>query len=328
MAAAPPPAPAFPLAAGEKFAVIAVEMAHSLVTGPLQLSEGTWTLSTLPVQLSTQWQEWIGSIDVGRLRRSNLVLVRTIASENPGILDAEQAALRQHLNDVFVLLQLSGGLEYAGAIRLTGSVLHTGSVVQQVGTLKEFYRTRGSRRLAVTRARLEEAARAAVTLQAMRATPSEFERLVRGVQALAEGLVHSHGHDRLHQFMRAIEALILPRTGRTRRDFVHHCQTFLVPNRRLEALLGEAFDMRSDTEHLHAWDRSLQRYPRAQREQKALHRTRQIEKLACAAYLRILEEAAVRGHFRTEATQASFWALPEPQRRTAWGRPLDLTRVA
>jgi hypothetical protein len=327
MAAAAPPAHGFQLANGDKFAVIAADSVHSLVTGQLQLSDGTWTLSALPVQLSTQWQKWIGSIDVGRLRHSNLVLVRTMASANPGILDAEQVRLHEHLNDVFVLLQLSGGLEYAGAIWLTGSVLVTGSVVQQIGTLKQFYRTRGSRRVAVTRTRLDEATRAAVTLQALRATPNEFERLVRGLQALAEGLVHSHGRDRLHQFVRAIEALILPRTGRTRRDFVHRCQTLLVPHRRLEALLGEVFDMRSDTEHLHAWDRSLHRFPRAQRERAALRRTRQIERLACSAYRRIFEDAALRGHFRTDVTQEAFWALPENQRKAAWGRPLDIMRV-
>lgn len=327
MATAAPPTDAFRLSSGEKFAVIAVEAVHSLVTAPLQLGDGTWALTAVPVELSTQWQEWIGSIDLGHLRRSNLVFVRTVASVNPGTLDAEQTALREHQNDLFVLLQLSGGLEYARAIWLTASVLDTGSLVHQVGTLKEFYRTPGSRRVAVTRVRLEEAARSTAALHGMRAATGEFDRVVRGVQALTDGLTRRHGCDRLHQFVRALEALILPRTGRTRRDFVQRCQTLLIPNRALERLLGEVFDMRSDTEHLHAWDRSLQRYPRAEREREALHRTRQMERFACSAYRRILEDEVVRRHFRSETMQEAFWALPEQQRRAVWGRQLDFARI-
>jgi hypothetical protein len=84
--------------------------------------------------------------------------------------------------------------------------------------------------------------------------------------------------------------------------------------------------MRSDTEHLNPWDEAVQNYPADQREDVCWHRTRQIELLACDAYSRVLRDAALRDHFRTETVIAAFWKMPDNQRRTLWGRPLDIVR--
>ena len=56
--------------------------------------------------------------------------------------------------------------------------------------------------------------------------------------------------------------------------------------------------MRSDTEHLHAWDKAVQNYPADQREDMRWQRTQHMEHLACDAYSRLLHDAALREHFR------------------------------
>ena len=85
--------------------------------------------------------------------------------------------------------------------------------------------------------------------------------------------------------------------------------------------------MRSDTEHLNPWDKSVVSYPANQREAVCWQRTRQIEHLACDAYSRLLCNSELREHFRTEAAIETFWkSLPDDQRRELWGAPLDIAQ--
>ncbi len=130
----------------------------------------------------------------------------------------------------------------------------------------------------------------------------------------------------LHQFVRSLEALILPDVGKTRKQFTHRCQTFARADKETRLVLQEAFDMRSDTEHLHEWDEAVQNHPANRREDVCWHRTRQIEQLACDAYSRLLRDTTLRKYFRTDATIAAFWRLPDDERCSIWGNPLDITQ--
>jgi hypothetical protein len=152
---------------------------------------------------------------------------------------------------------------------------------------------------------------------------AQFRRVIRGLNRLFDGL-RATGQDRLHEFVRSMEALIIPEIGKTRRQFAHRCQTFATPGEDTRILLLEAFDMRSDTEHLNPWDGAVHAYPVCEREDVCWQRTRQIEHLACDAYSRLLRGAALREHLRTDDTIAAFWGLPDDQRRTQWGKPLDI----
>jgi hypothetical protein len=75
---------------------------------------------------------------------------------------------------------------------------------------------------------------------------------------------------------------------------------------------------------VHPWDDAVQSYPPDQREDICWQRTRQIEHLACDAYSRLLRDAALQHHFRTDATIAAFWKMPDDQRHKLWGKPLDI----
>jgi hypothetical protein len=155
---------------------------------------------------------------------------------------------------------------------------------------------------------------------------AEYARFKRGLVVLLDGLHQEFGQERLHQYVRALKALILPDLGRTTTQFVERCQTFGVGN-SVAALLREAFAMRSAVEHVHAWDHALMAHAAPDRESLAMRRTRQMEGLACAAYRRILSETDVRDHFRSDESIAAFWALPDEQRRSIWGDPFDVGAV-
>jgi hypothetical protein len=290
-----------------------------------RLSDGTSVLPRMPVDLGV-WSQWIGSITADRLRQANVIFLR---EEHPETRAAAQ--IQQHfdkeLTQLFYMLQLSGVIEYDSAYLLTG-VVHDGAPqIQQISDFHTFYPSKGYSRTPITMARLTQAASLRQGLQSIDAPPPRFARVIRGFHTLLNGLTRDKGQDRLHQFVRSLEALILPRAGETKKQFIHRCQTFARPSPVAELVLSEAFDMRSDTEHLHDWNRALQAYPTTERDNIAWHRTRQMEALATSAYSRILLNPALRASFESETDQQHFWKQAEGVRRATWGESLDLTAI-
>lgn len=322
MAANPPLA----LPANHKFAILAIVNCDERVPQRVHLAGGTLVLTDVRSALDEQWRAWLGESRSGAVDRANLVLIRHAPSTQPNILDGEHEKLGQETSDIFALLQYSGTPSYSEAILLKGSVERGRLNIRQVGDLREFYRPAGARSVPVTVARLQEAENRMLMWSQIVAS-GQFKRFIRAANVLMEGLHEYYGEERLHQCVRAMEGLILPDTGRTRRQFIHRCQTFTITNNVHADLLAELFSMRSDVEHIHEWDRSLGNYPVANRLQIAEHRTRQAQALATREFGRILDDPNVRGIFQSDAATAAFWALNDQARKQQWANSIDLTAV-
>ena len=311
-----------------KFALLACSIYSIYIDLPpaaFQLSDGTWAMPGVPVSDLGIWKEWIGSIRVERLQGANLVLFVENPSDNPEVLDAEHERLKTGLGLLFSLLHLREGIECQTADLLCGSSQSNVPNVRQLGELPQFVQSKGYRRAPITQEWLEDALALRAGVVAMEANKAEFQRTIRGLNTFFKGMKET-GQDRLHQFVRSLEALILPDIGKTEKQFTNRCQTFARASDDTRDLLLEAFAMRSDTEHLHSWDEAVQNYPVYQREDVCWQRTRQIQHLACDAYSRLLRDAVLREHFRTDAATAAFWKMPDHQRRALWGKPLDITQ--
>lgn len=319
------------LSLGQKFAMLMIENVYAEVPEQdHQLSDGTWVLNRVPVEIETHWVKWIGTLRADKMTRANLVLLRALTSKNPTLAgDEEQISLTEHLVKLFSMLQLDDVPEYAEAEIAGGAVLEDGTNIRHMGKLPEFRHTKGYVRSRVDIARLEMAVKLGEALQQIEGMlPSnKFVRFMRGLNVLKDGLHQIIGQERIHQFVRSLEALILPEVGSTKKQFGHRCQTFAQASAQSKTILEEAFDMRSDTEHLQDWNRALQAHPTTDREDIALQRTRQMERLATSAYSRILGEKSLWAHFEDDLAQQAFWKLPEVSRNTAWGKRLDLAAI-
>jgi hypothetical protein len=311
-----------------KFALLTVNNVYTdLSPAKFQLSDGTWVMPGVPVPDLGVWKEWIGSIRMERLSGANLVLFVEEPSDDPEIAgDAQHQRMDRDLHILFCMLHLRNGIECAdGADLLCGASQNGVPGIRQMSQMPTFYQSKGWQRAPITKDWLEDGLILRGGVAAMEADNSLSRRVIRGLNTLFDGL-KQRGEDRLHQFVRSLEALILPDIGKTERQFAHRCQTFARAGDDTRTLLLEVFDMRSDTQHLNPWHGAVQGYPVDQREAVCWQRTRQIEHLACDAYSRLLRDAALREHFRTEAAIAAFWKLPDDQRRTLWGKPLDITQ--
>lgn len=314
-----------------QFALLAVNNAYvNLPHKPFQLSDGTWILHGVPVtdDLGT-WEKWLGSIRSIRLRSANLVLLVEEPSDFPEVLGDAHQRLSNGLGLLYNMLHLGVGIDISddeGVDRLTGSSVNGVPDIRRVEQMPRFYKTQGGPRAPITRDWLEGCLVLRSGFAATDADKTQFRRVIRGLITLFKGLKEKAGQDRLHQFVRSLEALVLPDVGRTKKQFVKRCQTFARAGNNIRELLSEAFDLRSATEHLNPWDIPVQCYALGEREAVCLQRTRQIERLACDAYSRLLCDPSLREHFRTDDAIATFWNLPETQRCRYWGTPLDISK--
>lgn len=156
----------------------------------------------------------------------------------------------------------------------------------------------------------------------------KFGRFGRGLCYLQEGLRQITGQERLHRFTRSLEALVLPEPGKTRKQFIQRCQLFALASSATEAALGQAYDMRSDTEHIHDWDRSLKNVAPEKPEDVASWRTRQMEALSSFAYTHVLINSHLHSYFENDAALLRFWnTLSGADRAKLWGDRFDLSTV-
>ncbi len=312
----------------DKFCMIAVENCHTCFSQELRMADGTWILPRLPDDLLDEtWSRWLGELMSASISVSNLIVLRKQQSQTPRILDREHTTLEKEAVEYFRCLRVSGALEYDSACVVKGSVVGGQAEARQVYRLPQFFPTQGMLRNPVTTDRLRTAAAARMMRQRMLSDENLYRRLNRGLRTLDDGFRHYRGDDRLHQFVRALEALVLPEAGKTRKQFTDRCLTFTSGSQAEKTVLIEAYDMRCDSEHMHEWDRTLVSYALGDREPVAMKRTRQMETLASDVYSHLLVTEAIHRHFATDSDIVAFWRLHERDRRQLWTKRTDLSSI-
>ncbi|MGD0790199.1 MAG: hypothetical protein ABR920_00390 [Terriglobales bacterium] len=312
-----------------KFAILAINGARADVPVNLILQDGTRVLNSFPFELDKHWKDALGTLQLNNLQTGNLFLVRTATEGWPkghlqisgGPVDEE---LQSHIGRVFIMLRLLGTIVYENAFMLGGHVVNGEPECRYFTTTEHFYLTLGCLPLMIREKDLRIAVELHETYLRLRKTYTNTERwrFSRGLYALKAAFEQCNAYDRLPGFVRAIEALILPGIGKTKKQFISRCSLFAGPKSKvaeIKEILQEAYDMRCDNEHMHDWDRSLNKYPVTEREAIALWRTRQMEELASTAYRKILSDKALQPNFHDDATIESFWRKPDDEIRAAFG---------
>jgi hypothetical protein len=317
------------IAPGEKFACYAFTRCWLADGMPpeIELRPRLCGATSLDFDVEEHWQAWLGSITMDELREANLVIYTTMASSRPEILDEENAGLAKSLDYVLFGLVLQGiPLHYRG-YSMNGANVAGEINVRQFSNLSRYESTYEIPEFRPGAKELRRAEALAVRLRRVNEGGADWARLRRGVNALLRGSRMDDGTERLHQFVRALEALIKPDIGNTKRQFAHRIdQTFTVANDETRETLNQIFDLRSRIEHVHDpldvldGDRDV-------RIATANRRTRQVDVLARFAVTRVLEDDALFDTFRTEPGIEAFWARPDALRAAAWGRRLDLRTI-
>ena len=168
---------------------------------------------------------------------------------------------------------------------------------------------------------IQFAAQLAQKLDAMQpeTAPDELLRLLRTLHIYVKTRAIGEPLDRIHQYCRCIEGLILPAIGNTKRQFKSRTELFIGPTHH--DLMGALYDIRSNVEHLHE-NRYLETFDR-EVWLDLVKKEAIVEYIVRTALARIISEEALWPHFGNTAALERFWALSPDKRRRKWGDPID-----
>ena len=304
------------IAPGEKFACFAFTFygVADDVPEELQVGPRLWAVRKLELELDA-------------LRDANFALYTTMPSSKPKSLD-EENRLVETLNHFLYGILLQGVPAYGRGFSLTGADVAGEINVRQCSDLKDY---RPSFGMPPFRLGVDELRRAAGLIDRLRGVDTggaDWGRLRRGLKVLFDGtLMPNKDGDRLHQFVRAVEALVKPEPEKTRNQFAHRIsQTFTLANDETRAILLQLFDLRSYVEHMH-WVIDALEGEEAGRIATVNRGTRQIDVLARASLLRVMQSDALMDAFRSDATIDAFWRMGDDERVGLWGQRLDIRTV-
>jgi len=312
---------------GAKYALLCLRTGADLSSLPdfLDLGSGFFCSRGLPLELPDHWSEWLGSIKVERLGDSNLVLAVVQPSENPRVLDKANDQLCRALRRFYIALVIASPFfEHSEATVLTGGRTEDQLNVRELFEYERIRRPGGCSPHAIS-VRTLRAADAVLGGIVRLETAKQFDRTLRLTRAFMSGKRSIDVAEALHQYVRCLEGLILPRTGDTKKQFKHRTQVFIGPHSKETVAL--LFDIRSFVEHLHhpldAMDCG-----RCYESYVSLYRcARQAEALARYCLERLLSTPELRDHFQSDEAIAAFWKLPMHEQQKLWGSTLDIGAV-
>ena len=145
--------------------------------------------------------------------------------------------------------------------------------------------------------------------------PGGAWRFVRALTVFVEGRQTRELVDRLHQFCRCIDGLILSEPGKGSKQFKSRTELFIGPGHH--NLMGQIYSIRNDIEHLHE-HKYLEVFDRPTRldlaEKEAI-----AEDIARKALGHILSTPTLWPHFGNSVNLASFWQRDATDRQSLWG---------
>jgi hypothetical protein len=310
----------------QKFSFVALSVnVDGKLPENMPFHQGLWATRKLPAALDEDWKKWIGSIRAERIAEDcNLFLCAAMDSAEPGVLDHENKQLDSAVMRLFDGLMLTGYVNTtATPILIGGAYQHDGLTVRSISDLRQPLIPGGVDYDDVATDMVALAWRHAMGRINFEKTTT-YDRIARVLFIFDNAVITQSVHERLHQFCRCIEGLILPNVGKTEKQFVSRTELFAGPSHH--DTMRALYKMRSKVEHMHdyEWPAGL-----AERDRRLLvmRRAALAQELARLCISRFLVTEDVWPYYASHDQLATFWALPVPDRQKLWGPPFDLDAI-
>ncbi|KAA3616454.1 MAG: hypothetical protein DWQ05_12030 [Calditrichaeota bacterium] len=309
----------------QKFVCIAIDgIDGSAITLPLKM-DLFWVMNEPSFVIKDIWKEWLGSLRIEEILNCGVFILIAQDSTNPGILDDESAELLDNALMFYTAIPFTGNYHMSNSCAITGENAANSTVIRQISNPNKYFSNENVSSSVFGKTKLMEALSISKALKAINEN-SECSRLLRGVNAFLKGLSEVQPAYRIHQFVRALEALLKPPIGQTRNKFIHRCKTFLKCSPDPSNTLGEVYDLRSKIEHMHDWSEAFPDISIKNIEQRAMLRTRQIEHLTRNTYRRILTDSILRENFQNSNID-NFWSQSDSKKMECWGDGIEINAI-
>jgi len=307
---------------GEKYALVglSVKIEGNIPSG--MIVPHFWVVPDATFNIPPHWREWLGSIRAGELEQCNLFLLSKMVSSTPDILDAENQQLQRRVWNFYAGLLLANTFATAHKpVVLTGARRDGEIDIRQQQDLESPIPCLFRPYPPVLPDEIRQAAHLAQKLGDLGATPPTGGpwRLFRTLHIYTEARANGDILERLHQYSRCIDGLILPAAGKTKQQFKSRTELFIGSHHH--DMMGEIYDVRSAVEHLHE-NRYLEGFDREIRLD-LLKKEAVAEHIARTALARIAGDSNLWPHFANTPALGTFWALPDTDRRRIWGDPIN-----
>lgn len=305
---------------GEKFALLGLNIEVTADFSEVQLPPSYFVL-TDPFTLPDHWKGWLGSQRAEEIESCNAFLGVKSQAAQPGVLDGDDQRLRSLIGHWYSGLMLTGKfLNLDDPFIVAGSYLRDELDVRHFELLDPSGRGIVESYPQLVPAHLASALRIGQALEALVADKgSSSWRLMRCL-AIYQGARNSNDIlDRLHQFVRCIEGLIVSAPGKGKQNFKGRTELFIGPQHH--DFMGDLYDMRGHIEHLHE-NQHLEIFDRTVRLEIA-RKEAVAEFIARTCLTTILLDPELRKHFANVDALRAFWQLDRPKQAALWGLPVD-----
>ena len=306
------------IADGDKYAVIALAVKLNDPVPFQQMTPHHWAFADERFEMPPHWREWLGAIRTEEVEGSDLFLLSKAPSQTPDVLDGENVELKRRAGHFYSGLLLASPFAPAHSpVMLSGSRRDGEIGVRSQDNYEPAIPSMVRHYPPVAFADLQLAAKLAEQIASIEVAllSGGHWRLFRVFHLYLEARTIRDTMDRLHQYCRCIDGLIVPDIGKTRNQFKSRTELFIGP--RHHSLMGDTYDVRSAVEHLHE-NRYLEVFERNARLD-LVKKLEMMEYIARSALVRILLDSNLWPHFANTTALQSFWALEEDVRRKLWG---------
>ena len=311
------------IADGEKFALLALDLKSDQAgfTNE-QIGSDLAVLTRSAFKMPTHWREWLGSIRAEEVEDCDLFVLAKQQSPQTAVLDAENQALQSKVWAFYRgLLLVSRFADAHKPAILTGARETNEIGVRQIHDVEASIPCLFRGYPEVSQADLRQAARLAEDLRKLHAVASgdSHWRLFRVLHLYFATRSEPDLLDRLHQYARCIDGLVLTRPGKGLSDFKTRTALFVGSGHSDQ--MGDIYADRNTVEHLHE-DRLLEPFDREKRL-ALLQREAIVEYVARTSLKRIVKDENLWPHFANRSGLERFWALPVDEQRAIWGPPVN-----
>jgi hypothetical protein len=309
---------------GQKYAVIVLSVKLDDPVPLQQMTPHHWAFADGRFDMPAHWHEWLGTIRTEEVVGSNLFLLSKMRSQAPEVVDAETAELKRHAGHFYARLLLASPFAPAHKPVMLAGYRQNGEInIRSQDDFEPAIPSIVRHYPAVTLAELQLAAKIASQIATIETTPLNggHWRLFRVFHLYLEARAIRDNMDRLHQYCRCIDGLIVSKQGEARKQFKSRTELFIGP--RHHEMMGETYDVRSDVEHLHE-NKHLEVFDRTARLE-LVKKLEMMEYIARSAVVRIVLKPQLWPHFANTFALQAFWALDDQQRRALWGAAINPT---
>jgi len=302
------------VAAGESFALIALETRSAVDLPVTELVPGLWASSTSIIGLDHFWKQTLGTSKIENFRACTLSLLVKDRVADPSI----EQELRDRVWRFYagMLLAARFGVEQDPFL-ISGDCKADGLATRWVGTLAAAPHAAADRWQRLTTDDVRRGAKIGRELQKF--PWRSAYRLNRVLTLFLQARTLLDWMERIHQYTRCLDGLTIPPGGGAGKKFADRMMLIAGPAHR--DMFEEIYAIRGAIEHLRENDYT-EPFDRARRIE-LMKKAGIVEHVARSALVRILETELLWEHFKTKESLLAFWELPLSDRETLWGETVD-----